>query len=190
MHLFYVLISACLGLLFFFGVNIDGHEYDLCGMGATGVQETNLNVNMSYKGLDSSNSDYPLWEANCLNVSLQWGGKWGDSRYYLKRKGNAFIWFGRCNENNVLPLDCQNWVLWNGSALVIDNDFSIRNCSYYTVSFDFFCCSFFFLFVSSFFGRRMKLAQTTKQQSNKTQNTKYKTQHTGTFNMSKQYIPS
>ena len=130
MHLWLKFIS---GLLLFFDAKVDSHPYDLCGMGTTGIQENTLNVNFAFRGPDSSNSNQSWWLATCKNVSLEWGGKWGYSFYILKIQ-NTFSIYGYCNEENVIPTDCQNWLLWNTTHFRIDHAFTIRNCSYYTVS--------------------------------------------------------
>ena len=135
MHLYCALISAWVGFLLLFGATIDGHEYDLCGMGS--ADNSAVNLNLTYQGRDSSNSDYPVWTANCRNATLEWGGKWGYAFYLLKLIGNTLRTYGYCNDLDTLPFDCQNWLIYNGTAFATNSDFSVRNCSYYTVSFMF-----------------------------------------------------
>ena len=132
MHLWYKLISE---LLLFFGENVDCHQYDLCGIGRTGTNHL-INGNFTYQGLDSSNSNQSWWVSTCNNVSLEWAGKWNSaySFYLLKVPGSQFVIYGYCSEHDVLPQDCQNWYIYNATHFANDHAFSIRNCSYYTVS--------------------------------------------------------
>ena len=115
---------------------------DICSFGANTEKYADnatwsLNGRWTYYGIPSYH-DKPVWRQEHQDFYMDWLENPVYRRYWVRDDVDIYSW---CVEDNTsYPVNCyNNWYMYNFkvNAFFLDQDFSVKNCSYFTVKNDY-----------------------------------------------------